>query len=55
MQVVKIIRTNSDDLKFAQLILTMIIRLYLWMIPWAAPPILERRHFEGERRNETIS
>ncbi|KAH9993614.1 hypothetical protein BJV77DRAFT_997784 [Russula vinacea] len=45
--VVKIIRTNSDDLKFAQLILTMTTRLYLWMIPWVAPPILVRRHHEG--------
>ena len=55
MQVVKIIRTNSDDLKFAQLILTMTTRLYLWMIPWVAPPILARRHHEGERHDETVS
>ena len=35
--------------------ITMTIRLYVWMIPWAVLPILERHHFEGEKHNETIS
>jgi hypothetical protein len=45
----------TNDLKFARIIIPMTIRLHVWMIPWAAPPILERRHFEGERHGETIS
>ncbi|KAF8473095.1 hypothetical protein DFH94DRAFT_150932 [Russula ochroleuca] len=36
----------TNDLKFARIIIPMTIRLHVWMIPWAAPPILERRHFE---------
>ena len=33
------------------------IRLYGWMMPWAAPPIFDRpdRELEGEQRSETTS
>ena len=32
-----------------------ILRLYVWMMPWAAPPIIDRldREFEGEQRSKT--
>jgi hypothetical protein len=46
----------SKDPKFysnvANFALSMTIRLYLWMMPWASPLFLEQF---GERHNQTIS
>jgi hypothetical protein len=60
MQTVKIIRmtqaANGPIFMEITAIVTT-IRLYVWMMPWAAPPILDRpdRELEGEQRIETTS
>jgi hypothetical protein len=33
----------------------MNMRLYIWLMPWAAPPILDLCHRDGEQHNEHIS
>ena len=33
----------------------MNMRLYIWLMPWAAPPILDLCHRDGEQHNENIS
>jgi hypothetical protein len=56
IQVIKGSRTDLGADTLFMIALTMMnIRLYIWLMPWAAPPILDLCRHEGERQNENIS